>query len=180
MVAILPKKASDKTEVCHKNFDIDANDQTKQEPEPEIGTENQHEPESEVAKGGDTTNIPGNSIETEVISPGEGGSDDNSDGPQVLQSNPPLSGKALLYQQYLESKQNDTTMNVPGDNVVTDMIPPGGGGSQYKSEGPTVSPSNSPLCEKKLLYQQYLEKEEGGKVQDWKISIKRHLPMSLS
>ncbi len=31
------KKALDKTEVCHKNFDIDANDQTKQGPEPEIG-----------------------------------------------------------------------------------------------------------------------------------------------
>ncbi len=50
-----------------------------------------------------------------MISPGEGGSDDNSDGPKVLQSNPPLCGKALLYQQYLESKQYDTTMNVPGD-----------------------------------------------------------------
>ena len=96
-----------------------------------------------------------------MISPGEGGSDDNSDGPKVSQSNPPLSGKALLYQQYLESKQNDTTMNVPGDNVVTDVIPPGGGGSQYKSDGPTVLPSNSPLCGKTLLYQQYLEKEKG-------------------
>ena len=40
-----------------------------------------------------------------MISPGEGGSDGNSDGPKVLQSNHPLSGKALLYQQYLESKQ---------------------------------------------------------------------------
>ncbi len=69
--------------------------------------------------GGDTsTNIPGNSIGIEVISLGEGGSDDKSDGPKVLQSNPPLSGKALLYQTYLESKQNDTTMNVPGDNVL--------------------------------------------------------------
>jgi hypothetical protein len=112
-----------------------------------------------------------------VISPGEGRSDDNSDGSQVLQSNPSVSGKALLYQQYLESKQNDTTMNVPGDNVVTDVIPPGGSGCQYKSDGPTVFPSNSPLCGKTLLYQQYLEKEK--KVQDWKISIKRHLPMSL-
>jgi hypothetical protein len=76
-----------------------------------------------------------------VISPGEG-----------LQSNPPLSGKALLYQQYLKSKQNDTTMNVPGDNVVTDEIPPGGGGCQYKSDGLTVLPSYSPLCGKALLY----------------------------
>jgi hypothetical protein len=98
-----------------------------------------------------------------VISPGEGGSDDNSDGPKVLQSNPPLSGRALLHQQYLKSKQNDTTMNVPGDNVVTDVTPPGRGGSQYKSDGPRVLPSNSPLCRKTLLYQQYLEKEKGGK-----------------
>ncbi len=69
-----------------------------------------------------------------MISPGEGGSDDNSDGPKVLQSNLQISGKALLYQQYLESKQNDTTMNVPGDNVVTDVISPGGGGSHDKSD----------------------------------------------
>ncbi len=165
------QKALDKTEVCHKNFDIDANDQTKQGPEPEIGTENQNEPESEVTKGGDTsTHIPGNSIGTDVISPGEDGSDDNSDGPQVLKSNPPLSGKALLYQQYLESKQNDTTMNVPDDNVVTDVIPPGGGASQYKSDGPTVLPSNSPLCGKTLLYQQYLEREKGGKYRTGKLA----------
>ena len=164
MVAILPKKHQTKLKFATRIFDIDANDQTKQGPEPEIGTENQHKPESEVAKGGDTsTNKPGNSIGTEVISLGENDSDDNSDGPKVLQSNPPLSGKALMYQQYLESKQNDTTMNVPGDNVVTDVIPPGGGGSQYKSDGPTVLPSNSPLCGKTLLYQQYLEKEKGGK-----------------
>jgi hypothetical protein len=95
-------------------------------------------PESEVTKGGDTfTNKPGDSIGTEVISPGEGDSDDNSDGPTVLQSNPPLSGKAPMYQQYLESKQNDTSMNVPGDNVVTDEISPEGDGSHDKSNGPT-------------------------------------------
>jgi hypothetical protein len=95
-----------------------------------------------------------------LISPGEDGSDDYSDG---LQSNPPLSGKALLYQQYLESKQNDTTMNVQGGNVVTDAISPGGGGSHNKSDGPTVLPSNSPLCVKTLLYQEYLDKGSGGK-----------------
>ncbi len=56
-----------------------------------------------------------------------------------------------MYQQYLESKQNDATMNVPGDNVVTDVISPGGGGSHDKSNGPTVLPSNSPLSGKTLL-----------------------------
>jgi hypothetical protein len=54
-------------------------------------------------------------------------------------------------------------MNVPGDNVVTDVIPPGGGGSHDKSDGPTVLPSNYSLCGKTLLYQQYLEKGKGGK-----------------
>jgi hypothetical protein len=75
-----------------------------------------------------------------------------------------------LYQQYLESKQNDTTMNVPGDNFVTDVIPPGGGGSQYKSDGPTVLPSNSSLCGKTLLHQQYLEKSKDGKYRTGKLA----------
>ncbi len=57
-----------------------------------------------------------------MISPGKGGSDDNSGGPTVFQSNPPLGGKALMYQQYLESKQKDTTMNVPSDDAVTDVF----------------------------------------------------------
>jgi hypothetical protein len=84
-----------------------------------------------------------------------------------------------MYQKYLESKQNDTTMNVPGDNVVTDEISPGEGGSHDKSNGPTVLPSHSSLSGNTLLYQHDLEKGK-SKNQDRKISIKRHLPMSLS
>jgi hypothetical protein len=56
-----------------------------------------------------------------------------------------------MHEQYLESKQNDNTMNVPGDNVVTDMISPGGDGSHDEGDGPTVLPSNSPLSRKILL-----------------------------
>ncbi len=56
-----------------------------------------------------------------------------------------------MYQQYLESKQNDTSMNVPGDNVVTDVIPPGGGGSQYKSDGPAVLPREDVVAELILM-----------------------------
>jgi hypothetical protein len=40
-----------------------------------------------------------------LITPGDGGSDDKSEGSTVLPSTFPLSGKALLYQKYLESKQ---------------------------------------------------------------------------
>jgi hypothetical protein len=54
-------------------------------------------------------------------------------------------------------------MNVPGDNVVTDVISLGGGGSHDKSDGPTVLPSNSPLNGKTLLYQHDLEIGKGGK-----------------
>ncbi len=61
-------------------------------------------------------------------------------------------------------------MNVPGDNVVTDVIPSGGGGCQYKNDGPTVLPSNCPLCGKTLLYQQYLEKGKGGKYKTGKLA----------
>jgi hypothetical protein len=61
-------------------------------------------------------------------------------------------------------------MNVPGDNVVTDVIPPGGGGCQYKSDGPTVLPSNSPLYGKTLQYQQYSEKGKGGEFRTGKLA----------
>jgi hypothetical protein len=85
---------------------MNANDQSKQGPEPEIGTETQTGPESEVTDGGDTSiNLTDDNIGTDVISPGEGGSDDKSDGPTVLPSIPPLRRKALMYPQYLESKQ---------------------------------------------------------------------------
>jgi hypothetical protein len=51
-----------------------ANDSSKQGPEPEIGTENQNRPESEVTDGGNTSmNVPDVNIGTDVISPGEGG-----------------------------------------------------------------------------------------------------------
>jgi hypothetical protein len=61
-------------------------------------------------------------------------------------------------------------MNVPGDNVVPDVISPGGGGSHDKSDGPTVLPSNSPLSGKKLLYQHDLEKGKGGQYRTGKLT----------
>ncbi len=55
-------------------------------------------------------------------------------------------------------------MNVPGDNVVTDVISPGGGGSHDKSNGPTVLPS------KTLPYQHDLEKGKVGKYRTGKLA----------
>ncbi len=84
--------------VSHENFDMDVNDQSKQGPNLDIGTENQNGPESEVTDGDDTSiNAPGVNIGTDVILPGEGGSDDKIDGSTVLPSNPPLNGKTLMY-----------------------------------------------------------------------------------
>ncbi len=100
------KSALDKHEVSHEKFDMDANYSSKQGQEPEISTENQKGPQSEVTDGGNTSiNVPGVNIGADVISPGEGGSDDKIDGSKILPSNPPLTGKLLMYQKYLESKE---------------------------------------------------------------------------
>ncbi len=77
-----------------KNNDMNANDQYKQGPETYIGTDNPKRPELEGTDGGN--------VGTDVISPQEGASDDKSDEPQVLPSNPPISGKLLAYHQFLE------------------------------------------------------------------------------
>jgi hypothetical protein len=91
----------------HDNIDENANDQSKHRLDPKIGTENTKGPKSECKDGGDTSiNVPGDNVGTDVISPREGASDDKSDEPPVLPSNPPLSGKLVLaYQQFLESKK---------------------------------------------------------------------------
>jgi hypothetical protein len=91
----------------HEKIDENANDQSKHQLDPKIGTENTEGPESVCKDGGDTSiNVPGDNTGTDVISPQEGASDDKSYEPPVLPSNPPLSGKLLAYQQYLESKNN--------------------------------------------------------------------------
>jgi hypothetical protein len=87
----------------HDNIDKNANDQFTHWPDPKIGTENPKGPESEGTDGGDTSmNGPGDNVGTDVISPQEGASDDKSDEPPVLPSNPPPNGKILAYQKYLE------------------------------------------------------------------------------
>jgi hypothetical protein len=94
----------------YDNIDKNANDQSKHQPDPKIGTENPKGPESEGTDGGDTSiNVPGDNDGTDVISPLEGTSDDKSDKPPVLPSNsppndPPVNEKILAYQKYLEQK----------------------------------------------------------------------------
>ncbi len=83
-------------EVSHENFDMGANDQTKQEPEQEIGTKTQNGPEPEVTDGCDTSiNVSDDNIGTDVIFPGEGASDDESDSPQKSQDSS-SSGPTIL------------------------------------------------------------------------------------
>ncbi len=86
----------------HDNIDENANDQSKHQLDLKIVTENTKGTKSECKDGGDTSiNVPGDNG-TDVISPREGASDDKSDEPPVLPSNPPSSGKILAYQQFLE------------------------------------------------------------------------------
>jgi hypothetical protein len=84
-------------EFPHKNIDMNENDQSKQGPETKIGTENPNGPESEGTDGGN--------VGTDLIFPQEGASDDESDEPPVLPSNPPPNGKILAYKKYLEAKK---------------------------------------------------------------------------
>ena len=77
---------------------MNANDQYKQGPKTDFGTDNPKRPKLEGTDGGN--------VGTDIISPQEGASDEKSDEPPVLPSNPPLSGKALKFQQYLEAKNN--------------------------------------------------------------------------
>jgi hypothetical protein len=87
----------------HDIIDENANDQSKHQLDPKIGKENPKGPESEGTDGGDTSiNIAGDNVSTDVISPRKGASDDKSDEPPVLPSNPPLSGKLLAYQHFLK------------------------------------------------------------------------------
>jgi hypothetical protein len=80
----------------HDNIDENANDQSKHQLDPDIGTENTQGPESECKDGGDTSiNVPGDNVGTDVISPQEGASDDKSDESPVLPSNPPPNEKIL-------------------------------------------------------------------------------------
>jgi hypothetical protein len=90
----------------HDNIDESANDQSKYQPDPKIGTEIPKGPESECKDGGDTSiNVPGDNVPTDVISPPEGASEEKSDESPVLPSNAPLRGKALQFQQFLEAKK---------------------------------------------------------------------------
>jgi hypothetical protein len=90
-------------QVSYDNIDKNANDQSKHQLDPNIGTENSKGPESECKNGGDTSiNVPGDNVGTDVISPREGASDGKSDEHPVLPSNPPLSGELLVYPQFLE------------------------------------------------------------------------------
>jgi hypothetical protein len=87
----------------HDNIDENANDQSKHQLDPKIGTEKPKGPESECNNGGDSSiNVTGDNVQTDVISPPEGASNDKKDEPPVLPSNPPLSGKLLAYQKKLE------------------------------------------------------------------------------
>jgi hypothetical protein len=83
-----------KNKFAHENNDMNANDQYKQGPKTDFGTDNPKRPESEGTDGGN--------VGTDIISPQEGASDDKSNEPPIIPSNPPPNGKILMYQKYLE------------------------------------------------------------------------------
>ncbi len=100
---VMGGSAQVENQFSHDNIDENANDQSKHQLDPKIGTEITEGPESKCNNGGDTSiNVPGDNVGTDVISPQEGASDEKSDESPLLPSNAPLSGKALQFQQFLE------------------------------------------------------------------------------
>ncbi len=92
----------------HDNIDENANDQSKHQLDPKIGTENPEGPKSKCKDGGDTSiNVPGDNVGTDVISRQEGASDEKSDESPVLpSSNAPGSGKALQLNNFWNKMNN--------------------------------------------------------------------------
>ncbi len=65
---VMGESGHSQNEFLHDNIDMNANDQSKHQPEPKIGTENPNRPESEGTEGGDTSiNVPGDYVGTDVI-----------------------------------------------------------------------------------------------------------------
>jgi hypothetical protein len=85
-----------KNEFTHKNNDMNSNDQYKQGPKTDFGTD--------IPKRSELEGTDGGNVGTDIISPEEG-DEDKSDEPPVLPSNPPPNGKIFMYQKYLESKK---------------------------------------------------------------------------
>ncbi len=64
---VMGESEHSQNEFSHDNIDMNANDQSKHQPEPEIGTETPNGPESEGTDGGVTSiNIPGDYVGTDV------------------------------------------------------------------------------------------------------------------
>jgi hypothetical protein len=65
---VMGESEHSQNEFSHDNIDMNANDQSKHQPEPKFGTENPNGPESEGTDGGDTSiNVPGDYVGTDVI-----------------------------------------------------------------------------------------------------------------
>jgi hypothetical protein len=65
---VMGESEHSQNEFSNDNIDINANDQSKHQPEPKIGTEIPNGPESEGTDGGDTSiNVPGDYVGTDII-----------------------------------------------------------------------------------------------------------------
>jgi hypothetical protein len=87
-----------KNEFAHKNNDKNSNDQYKQGPKTDFGTDNPKRPELEGTDGGN--------VGTDLIYPQEGASDDKNDEPPVLPSTPPPNGKIFTIKNIWNKNNN--------------------------------------------------------------------------
>ncbi len=156
-------------EFLHDNIDMNANDQSKHQPEPKIGTENPDGPKSEGTDGGDTSiNVPGDYVGTDVIfvTDGTGPKEDMGCSEHSKNEFAHMNNEMNSNDQYKQSPKTDFGTDNPkrpelegtdGGNVGTAIISPQEGASDDESDEPPVLPSNPPPNGKIFMYQTCLE-----------------------
>ncbi len=169
--------ALDSNNVSREQVDIHACDHSKQGLETQIASWTHKDPVSEVTDGSESAkNVLDDIVKDVTDATGQkevmGGSvqvekqfshdniDENANDQPKHQLDPKI-GTVNIEGPESECKDGgDTSINVPGDNVGSDVISPWEGASDDKSDEPPVLPSNPPPNGKILMYQKYLESKQ--------------------
>ncbi len=166
--------ALDSNDVSREQVDTNAYDHAKQGLETQIASDNHKDPMSEVIDGCQSAKKILDDIEkddTDVTGQKKvmGGSvqvenqfshdniDDNASDQSKHQLDPKIGTENPKGPESEYKDDGDTSINLPGDNVGTDVISPREGASDDKSDEHPVLPSNPPLSGKLQAYQQFLE-----------------------
>jgi hypothetical protein len=127
---------------------MDTCDHSKQGLKSEIAPETQHNPDSKVTDGSDPSKSALDKHEVSHENFDMDANDQSKQGPE-----PEIGTENQNRPEPEVTDGGNTSINVPGVNIGTDVISPREGGSDGKIDGSTVLPSNPLLTGKLLMYQ---------------------------